>query len=145
MARRRSIPASRDASGAQAGVVLRGGSGLQGGSGPNRFRACGWLERGAHEPAIPLPGAGRLPELRTGSVEYGVGYRPSLPDAKPVIDRSRRLANVYLAFGHGQLGLILAAGTGRLIADLVAGRPPGQDPRPFRANRFALLGAAERP
>lgn len=86
-----------------------------------------------------------LPELRTGSVEYGVGYRPSLPDAKPVIDRSRRLANVYMAFGHGQLGLTLAAGTGRLIADLVAGRPPAQDLRPFRANRFALLGAAERP
>ena len=86
-----------------------------------------------------------LPELQTGNVEYGVGYRPFLPDSKPVIDRSRRLSNVFMAFGHGQLGLTLGASTGRLIADLVAGRPTAQDLRPFRANRFALVGGAERP
>ncbi|MEX3978359.1 NAD(P)/FAD-dependent oxidoreductase [Paraburkholderia sp. EG287A] len=77
-----------------------------------------------------------LPELRTGNVEYGVGYRPFLPDTKPVIDRSRRLDNVFMAFGHGQLGLTLGATTGRLIADMVAGRPTRQDLQPFSAYRF---------
>lgn len=81
-----------------------------------------------------------LPQLQTGDVEYGVGYRPFLPDTKPVIDRSRRLCNVFMAFGHGQLGLTLGASTGRLIADLVAGRPTAQDLSPFRANRFGLIG-----
>jgi D-amino-acid dehydrogenase len=77
-----------------------------------------------------------LPGLRTEKLEYGVGYRPFLPDTKPVIDRSRRLPNVFMAFGHGQLGLTLGATTGRLIADLVAGRPTKQDLAPFSAYRF---------
>ena len=77
-----------------------------------------------------------LPEMRTSHVEYGVGYRPFLPDTKPIIDRSRRLGNVFMAFGHGQLGLTLGATTGRLIADMVAGRPTKQDLGPFSAYRF---------
>ncbi|MGF6482849.1 NAD(P)/FAD-dependent oxidoreductase [Paraburkholderia sp. JPY419] len=77
-----------------------------------------------------------LPQMRTSHLEYGVGYRPFLPDTKPIIDRSRRLSNVFMAFGHGQLGLTLGATTGRLIADLVAGRPTKQDLAPFSAYRF---------
>ncbi|MGV8918940.1 MAG: NAD(P)/FAD-dependent oxidoreductase [Pseudomonas sp.] len=82
-----------------------------------------------------------LPQLTLDNLEYGVGYRPFLPDTKPVIDRSARLKNVFLAFGHGQLGLTLGATTGRLIADLVAGRTPAQDLSPFSAKRFAHSGA----
>jgi D-amino-acid dehydrogenase len=78
-----------------------------------------------------------LPELRTDDVEFGVGYRPFLPDTKPVIDRSRRLSNVLMAFGHGQLGLTLGATTGRLIGDMVAGRATKQNLAPFSAYRFA--------
>jgi D-amino-acid dehydrogenase len=81
-----------------------------------------------------------LPRLQLDQVEYGVGYRPFLPDTKPVIDRSSRLSNVFLAFGHGQLGLTLGATTGRLITDLVVGRKPAQDLTPFSAQRFALVG-----
>jgi len=81
-----------------------------------------------------------LPELQTANLEYGVGYRPFLPDTKPVIDRSARLSNVLMAFGHGQLGLTLGATTGRLIADLAAGRPTAQDLTPFSAQRFSLIG-----
>lgn len=81
-----------------------------------------------------------LPELKTAGFEYGVGYRPFLPDTKPVIDRSARLPNVLMAFGHGQLGLTLGATTGRLIADLAAWRPTAQNLTPFSAKRFALIG-----
>jgi D-amino-acid dehydrogenase len=77
-----------------------------------------------------------LPELRTEKHEFGVGYRPLLPDTKPVIDRSKRLSNVAMAIGHGQLGLTLGATTGRLVADLVAGRTPQTDLNPFSAYRF---------
>ncbi|NWA29787.1 FAD-dependent oxidoreductase [Pseudomonas gingeri] len=79
-----------------------------------------------------------LPQLKLDDIEYGVGYRPFLPDTKPVIDRSARLKNVFLAFGHGQLGLTLGATTGRLISDMVAGRKPAQDLTPFSAKRFAF-------
>ncbi|MDR5759006.1 FAD-dependent oxidoreductase [Caballeronia sp. LZ035] len=77
-----------------------------------------------------------MPGLNVDHVEYGVGYRPFLPDTKPVIDRSRRLANATMAFGHGQLGLTLGATTGRLIADLVAQRTTRQSLAPFSAYRF---------
>jgi D-amino-acid dehydrogenase len=77
-----------------------------------------------------------LPELRSDNVEFGVGYRPFLPDTKPVIDRSRRLKNVVMAFGHGQLGLTLGATTGRLIGEMVAGHATKQDLAPFSAYRF---------
>ncbi|PPC78866.1 amino acid dehydrogenase [Pokkaliibacter plantistimulans] len=77
-----------------------------------------------------------LPQLNTSQLEFGVGYRPFLPDTKPVIDQSRRLSNVFMAFGHGQLGLTLGATTGRLISDLVTGRRPAQDLTPFSASRF---------
>ncbi|WP_341313532.1 FAD-dependent oxidoreductase [Paraburkholderia sp. IMGN_8] len=78
-----------------------------------------------------------LPELRTDGIEFGVGYRPFLPDTKPVIDRSQRLQNVFMAFGHGQLGLTLGATTGKLIGDMVAGRATKQNLAPFSAYRFA--------
>ncbi|RDJ98586.1 amino acid dehydrogenase [Paraburkholderia lacunae] len=78
-----------------------------------------------------------LPELRTDGIEFGVGYRPFLPDTKPVIDRSHRLQNVFMAFGHGQLGLTLGATTGKLIGDMVAGRATKQNLAPFSAYRFA--------
>lgn len=77
-----------------------------------------------------------VPQLNIAEKEVGVGHRPFLPDTKPIIDRSRRLKNVLMAFGHGQLGLTLAATTGRLIADLAAQRPTKQDLAPFSAYRF---------
>jgi D-amino-acid dehydrogenase len=54
--------------------------------------------------------------------EFWCGLRPMTPDGTPVIGRSR-YSNLLLATGHGTLGWTMAAGTGRLIADLVAGRP----------------------
>ncbi len=77
-----------------------------------------------------------LPGLRDAGVERWMGRRPSLPDSLPVIARSPRFRNVYLAFGHGHLGLTQAAVTGRMIADMMTGRSPAVDPSPFRADRF---------
>lgn len=77
-----------------------------------------------------------FPDLDVRDLAYGVGYRPFLPDTKPVIDASRRLPNVMLALGHGQLGLTLGAATGRLIAGLIDGRVPRETLAPFSAARF---------
>jgi D-amino-acid dehydrogenase len=65
-----------------------------------------------------------------------MGFRPSMPDSLPVISRSPRRPSVFLAFGHGHLGLTFAAITGKLIAELVGGRPTTVDVGPFRADRF---------
>jgi D-amino-acid dehydrogenase len=66
-----------------------------------------------------------------------LGFRPSMPDSLPVIGATRRHANCFLAFGHGHLGLTLGPVTGRLVADLVEGLPPGIDSAPYAPQRFA--------
>jgi D-amino-acid dehydrogenase len=40
-----------------------------------------------------------------------------------------------LATGHGMLGLSMAPATGELVAQLVSGREPEIDPRPYRLVR----------
>lgn len=65
-----------------------------------------------------------------------MGFRPSMPDSKPVIDRGRRFGNAFFAFGHGHVGLTLGPITGKLIADLVSDRKPGIDLKPFAVDRF---------
>jgi D-amino-acid dehydrogenase len=77
-----------------------------------------------------------LPGLKDRGAERWMGHRPSMPDSLPVISASPRYRNLYFAFGHGHLGLTLGAVTGRLIADMAAGRSPAIDATPFRADRF---------
>jgi len=78
-----------------------------------------------------------LPGLQGDGATEWMGCRPSLPDGLPVIDRSPQFPNVYFACGHAHFGLTEAPTTGKLIADLVAGRPPSMDVTPFRATRFS--------
>ncbi|PWW00307.1 glycine/D-amino acid oxidase-like deaminating enzyme [Hoeflea marina] len=77
-----------------------------------------------------------LPGLSGEITREWMGYRPSTPDSKPVIGRSPVHANVLYAFGHGHMGLGLSAITGRLIADLVAGRESRIQLAPFAVDRF---------
>jgi glycine/D-amino acid oxidase-like deaminating enzyme len=77
-----------------------------------------------------------LPGLDAEGASTWMGHRAALPDSLPVIGRSPHFANLFLAFGHGHLGLTEGATTGRLIAALAAERPPGIDLAPFRADRF---------
>ena len=51
-----------------------------------------------------------------------MGFRPSLPDSLPIIDRVAD-GKVLLAFGHQHLGLTQAAVTAELIAQLASTRP----------------------
>jgi D-amino-acid dehydrogenase len=43
-----------------------------------------------------------------------------------------RCENLMLNVGHGALGFTLAAGSGRLLADLIAGRPTKIDAEAYR-------------
>ncbi|MFV0474738.1 MAG: NAD(P)/FAD-dependent oxidoreductase [Pikeienuella sp.] len=77
-----------------------------------------------------------LPELATGKAERRMGRRPFTPDTRPVIGRPDGLGDVVMATGHGQLGVTLAATTGRMVADIVAGRPASCDLAPYGPDRF---------
>jgi D-amino-acid dehydrogenase len=56
--------------------------------------------------------------------EFWCGLRPMTPDGTPVVGGTR-LPNLFLATGHGTLGWTMAAGTGRVMADVISGRAPG--------------------
>lgn len=77
-----------------------------------------------------------FPGLRSEPVEPWMGFRPSIPDSLPIIDRLPGPANLYAAFGHGHYGFSLSPMTGQLIADLIARRGSGIDLAPFRLARF---------
>ncbi|KTR07621.1 amino acid dehydrogenase [Aureimonas ureilytica] len=77
-----------------------------------------------------------LPGLQTEGGQQWMGFRPSLPDSLPAIGPARASRHVTYAFGHGHLGLTQSAGTARLVADLVSGRPSAIDPTPFSPQRF---------
>ena len=77
-----------------------------------------------------------FPGIRSVDSTRWMGRRPSMPDSMPVIGRSSQFANTFYAFGHGHVGLVGGAPTGRLMADLIAGRPDRIDLKPFSVNRF---------
>jgi D-amino-acid dehydrogenase len=79
---------------------------------------------------------GLYPEVAIERHTKWAGDRPMLPDSLPVIGRATHHENVVYAFGHGQYGLALAAATGRLVAELVCGRPTTLDLAPLRIDRF---------
>ena len=57
---------------------------------------------------------------------FWCGLRPMTPDGTPIVGATP-VRNLLLATGHGTLGWTMAAGTGRVIADLVSGRAPEID------------------
>jgi D-amino-acid dehydrogenase len=59
-------------------------------------------------------------------VEYWAGLRPATPGNVPLVGRTR-FANLFVNTGHGTLGWTLACGSGRALAEIVAGRHPALD------------------
>ena len=80
-----------------------------------------------------------LPALRIDERTTWMGERPCTPDSLPVLGRAPRHSAVLFAFGHGHQGVIGAAKTAEVIADLVAERTPSLDLAPFGVERFSLL------
>jgi D-amino-acid dehydrogenase len=67
------------------------------------------------------------------------GLRPMCADGMPLIGPTS-VPGLYLNTGHGHMGWTLAAGSGDLLARLMASAsmPDGVDPTPFRPQRFGL-------
>jgi D-amino-acid dehydrogenase len=90
----------------------------------------------------------RLDLLRRGSQDYlkepycepvqevWYGWRPMTWDGLPIIDRSPRWENTFIAAGHNMIGLSMATGTGRLIRELLLGETPHINPAHYNVARF---------
>jgi D-hydroxyproline dehydrogenase subunit beta len=91
------------------------------------------------DPQVPhrlLQGAVRLvpalAEARVLSAWWGL--RPMTPDGRPLVGK---LADgLFVATGHGSLGVTLAGGTARLIAASISGQSGPFDPAPYDPARF---------
>ena len=62
------------------------------------------------------------------------GLRPVSADGRPYIGRGA-CPNLWLNTGHGHLGWTMAAGSARLLADMIEGKQCDIDPEPFRVGR----------
>lgn len=83
-------------------------------------------------------GARMFPGVSVAKFTEWMGFRPTLPDGLPIIDRSPRHRNVVFAFGHSHFGVTAAPTTGRLVAELIAEKPSNSiDLAPYSASRFA--------
>ena len=96
----------------------------------DRIRVGGTAELAGYSLALREARRGTLNHVltdlfpRAGDVaqgEFWTGLRPMTPDGTPVVGGSP-YPNLYLATGHGTLGWTMAAGTGRVMADLISGR-----------------------
>jgi len=67
---------------------------------------------------------------------FWTGLRPMTPDGPPLIGPTR-YSNLYLNTGHGTLGWTMAAGSGRVLADLISGRDPEVDLDGLTLARYA--------
>jgi D-amino-acid dehydrogenase len=97
-----------------------------------RIRVGGTAELAGYSLALREPRRATLEHVVTdlfpqggdlNRAEFWCGLRPMTPDGTPIIGATP-IRNLFLATGHGTLGWTMAAGTGRVIADLISGRKP---------------------
>ena len=79
-----------------------------------------------------FPGAA----VQGAETNFWSGLRPMTPDSTPIIGATR-VPNLFLNAGHGTLGWTMACGSGRLLADLVAGRQPEIDVEGLFMDRYS--------
>jgi len=90
-------------------------------------RILDYLKRKAHE----------MLELPPQPDQEWLGFRPTCPDALPLIGFSATTENILYASGHHHLGLTLSGITGKLIAELANGEEPSHNIAPFSPRRFS--------
>lgn len=81
-----------------------------------------------------FPGLPR--DLPAPQVKFWLGRRPSTPDGMPCIGPASASGDIVHAYGHGHIGLGCSARTGRIVAQLLAGKAPEIDLAPFSPQRF---------
>jgi len=84
-----------------------------------------------------LPGLKHLSALRSWA-----GHRPATPDKLPLIGPSPESDKVWFATGHEGLGITTSLATGKLLADLIVGRPTEIPAAPYAPERL-LKGDAD--
>jgi D-amino-acid dehydrogenase len=69
------------------------------------------------------------------TANFWCGARPTLPDGAPLLGATP-LRNVYINIGHGSTGWAMAAGSGKILADIISGRAPDIDMDGLTLSRY---------
>ena len=110
----------------------------------DRLRAAGTAELAGYDVSANLARSGAVLDALmaifpnggdAAKAEFWTGLRPMTPDGAPILGRAP-LSNLYLNTGHGTLGWTTAAGSGQILADIIAGRPPVVDLTGLTLERF---------
>jgi glycine/D-amino acid oxidase-like deaminating enzyme len=79
----------------------------------------------------------RFPELREVKLaEAWAGMIDVTPDAVPTLGEDGTVKGLYIVTGLSGHGFGIGPAIGRIMADVIAARPPGHDLHRFRAGRF---------
>jgi D-amino-acid dehydrogenase len=65
------------------------------------------------------------------------GLRPLSPDGLPYIGRHSKYRNLVLAGGHAMIGISLAAGTGKLVEEIISHKKTSIDITAFNVERYS--------
>lgn len=74
----------------------------------------------------------------TSKATFWTGLRPMTPDGTPIIGKTR-FSNLFLNTGHGTLGWTMAAGSGKLLADIVGNKSTDIDLSGLTMERYHSL------
>lgn len=105
----------------------------------DRVRVAGFVEIGGDPLSVPPARIAALIDaarevlgyrIIDGAIHPWTGLRPATPSGRPILGRTP-VKGLYLNVGQGALGWTLAAGSARLVADVIAGRAPTIDIAPF--------------
>jgi D-amino-acid dehydrogenase len=77
-----------------------------------------------------------FPEADLSDGTRWMGPRPGTPDSLPFIGPVPNHPNVFVAAGHGHLGLTGGPATGRLVAAIASGERPNVPLEPYALDRF---------
>lgn len=78
-----------------------------------------------------------FPEFKDAKfVESWGAVIDATPDRTPIVAPAEAMPGVYICTGFSAHGLAMAPAAAKLVADLIAGRPPAVDPKRYSFERF---------
>lgn len=98
----------------------------------NQLRVAAMVDMVGEDASVDAGRIAGLMRLAREAMPHGADYdqatpwaglRPATPNSAPLVGASR-YPNLWLNLGHGPLGFTFAAGTARILADLMRGKSP---------------------
>jgi D-amino-acid dehydrogenase len=65
-----------------------------------------------------------------------VGYRPCTPDGMPYMGKAPKVQNLFMATGHGMMGMSLGPATGKLMSQIITKQKTSIATELFKIDRF---------